>query len=95
MLVSSYTSLKFLKGCILPCVAFGFNSHMPIVSNLFCHNLSLGLTTKTRACKGAGQEWSLGDTFHVPRSVGECEGMNSQTPKWAPTYLGVRVPMDS
>ncbi len=27
-------------------------------------------------------------------SVGECEGMNSHTPKWVPT-LGIRVLMDS
>jgi hypothetical protein len=32
--------------------------------------------TKVRACKGAGQEGSLRVTFHVPKSVGECEGMN-------------------
>jgi hypothetical protein len=50
--------------------------------------------TKAMVCKGAGQEWSSGVTFHAPESVGECEGMNPHTPKWAPT-LGVRVPMDS
>jgi hypothetical protein len=25
-----------------------------------CHNLGLGLATKAKACKGVGQEWSLG-----------------------------------
>jgi hypothetical protein len=59
-----------------------------------CHNLSLGLTTKTRACKGVGQEWSPRVTFHAPGSVGKCEGMNPHIPKWAPT-LGVGVSMDS
>jgi hypothetical protein len=32
-------------------------------------------------------------TFHAPKSVGKCEGMNPHTPKWAPTW-GVGVPMD-
>jgi hypothetical protein len=54
----------------------------------------LGFVTKARACKGAGQEWSPRVTFHVPESVGTCEGMNPHTPKWAP-ILGIRVPMDS
>ncbi len=46
-----------------------------------CRNPSLGLITKVRACKGASQEGSLGVTFHVFGSVGECEGMNLHTPK--------------
>jgi hypothetical protein len=36
----------------------------------------------------------VGITFHVPGNVGECEGMNPHTPKWAP-ILGVGVLMDS
>ncbi len=32
----------------------------------FCCNLNLGLVTKARACKGVGQEWSPGITFHIP-----------------------------
>jgi len=58
-----------------------------------CYNPSLGVTTKVRACKGAGQEWNPRVTFHVIGSVGKCEGMNPHTPKWAPT-LGIGVPMD-
>jgi hypothetical protein len=46
-----------------------------------CPNPGLGLATMARACKGAGQEGSLGVTSHAPRSVGECEGMNTHTPK--------------
>jgi len=42
------------------------------------------LATKARACKGVSQKRSSGLTFHVPRSVGECEGMNLHSPKWAP-----------
>jgi len=49
--------------------------------------------TKAKACKGAGQEGSLGVTFHAPLSVGECEGMNLHISKWGPT-LGVKVSMD-
>jgi hypothetical protein len=59
-----------------------------------CRNPNLGLTTKARACKGAGQERSPGVMFHAPRSVRECEGMNPHIPKWAP-ILGVGVPVDS
>jgi len=58
-----------------------------------CHNLSLGLMTKVRPCKGVSQEWSSGVTFHAFDSVGKCEGLNPHTPKWAPT-LGVKVSMD-
>jgi hypothetical protein len=50
-------------------------------SHYSCRNLSFELTTKTRACKGAGQEGSLEVTFHAPGSVGECEGMNPHIPK--------------
>jgi len=35
-----------------------------------CRNPSIGLTTKAKACKGVGQEWSLGITFHVLESLG-------------------------
>jgi hypothetical protein len=57
-------------------------------------NPSLGLTIKANACKGVDQEWSVGVTFDVPWSVGECEGMDPHAPKWTPT-LGVGVSMDS
>jgi hypothetical protein len=59
-----------------------------------CRNPNLVLKTKARACKGEGQEGSLGVTSHVLESARECEGMNPHTSKWAPT-LGVGVPMDS
>ncbi len=62
-----------------------------LVTNQFvitCRNPSLGLTIKTRACKGAGQEGSSRTTSHVPGSIGKCEGMNPHTLKWAP-ILGV------
>jgi hypothetical protein len=60
----------------------------------WCHNPSLGLMTKAKACKDAGQEWTLGVTFYPPKSVRKCEGMNPHIPKWAFT-LGVGVLMDS
>jgi hypothetical protein len=59
-----------------------------LISSLHrCCNPSLGVATKVRACKGVGQEGSLGVTSHAPGSVGECEGS-----KWAPT-LGVGISM--
>jgi len=56
--------------------------------------LALGSRPNVRTCKSAGQEGSLRVTSHVPKSVGDCEGMNLHTPKWAPT-LGIGVQMDS
>jgi len=50
------------------------------IGNL-CHNPSLGLTTKARACKVAGQEGSLGIMMHAPGSARECEGIDPHTPK--------------
>ncbi len=46
----------------------------------YCHNPNLGLMTKARACKVAGQEGSLGVTSHAPRIAKECEGINPHTP---------------
>jgi hypothetical protein len=63
------------------------------LKSLWCRNRSLGLATEARACESAGQEWSLGVTFHASGNVGECEGMILHTPKWVP-ILGVRVLMD-
>ncbi len=60
----------------------------------FCRNPNLGLATTVKVCEGVGQEWSLEVTFHVFRSVGECEGTIFHTAKWTPT-LGVGVPLDS
>jgi hypothetical protein len=37
----------------------------------YCRNPSLGFVTKARVYKGAGQEGSLGVTFHVLGNVGE------------------------
>jgi hypothetical protein len=59
-----------------------------------CHNPSLGLATKARACKSAGQEGSPGITFCALESAKKCEGMNLHTPKGTPT-LGIEVPVDS
>jgi hypothetical protein len=58
-----------------------------------CRNPSLGLATKARACKVAGQEGSPGVMLHAPRSVGKCEGMNPHTSKGAST-LGIGVTVD-
>jgi hypothetical protein len=32
--------------------------------------------------------------IHIPKIVGECEGMNPHTPKWTP-ILGIGILMDS
>jgi hypothetical protein len=63
-------------------------------SHHLCPNPSLGLMTKVRACKGVGQEGSLGITSHAPGNVGKCEEVNLHTPKWTFT-LGIGIPMDS
>jgi hypothetical protein len=36
---------------------------------IICRNPSLGLTTKARGCKVAGQEGDLGVTSHSPRNA--------------------------
>jgi hypothetical protein len=56
----------------------------PKVANAFCHNPSLGLVTKTRACKVVGQKGSPGVTFHAPESAKEFEGMNLRIPNGLP-----------
>jgi hypothetical protein len=89
-----------------PCVMFPFNfsalllwlyflwrCHMWYFYSL-CHNPSLGLTTKARACKVVDQEGSLGVKPHALESARECEGIDLRTPKWTPT-LGVGVLVDS
>jgi hypothetical protein len=60
---------------------------------LMCCEPHFGFAIRARACKGVGWKWSPRVTFHVPKSVGRCEGMNPHIPKWA-TILGVRVVMD-
>jgi hypothetical protein len=45
----------------------------------WCHNPSLGLTTKAKACKGMGQEWSRRVTFHDLESVGMWENVKEWT----------------
>jgi len=67
---------------------------MFFVGNVLCHNPNLGLVTKAKACKGAGQEGSPKVTSHASTSVGVWEGMNPHIPKSTPT-LGVGVLMDS
>jgi hypothetical protein len=75
--------------------SFFFNAHTKrICSDPSCHNPSLGLATKAKAYKDAGLEWSTRVTFRAPESVGECEGMNPHTTKWA-AILGIRILMDS
>ncbi len=45
------------------------------------HNHSLGLMTKTKGCKVAGQKKDPGFTSHAPKNAKECERMNTHTPK--------------
>jgi hypothetical protein len=61
---------------------------------MYCYNPRFGLTTKAKACEGAGQERSLGVTFCVLEIIEKSEGMNHHIPKWTLT-LGVGVRMDS
>jgi len=63
-------------------------------NNFNCHNPSLGLATKVRACKVVGQEGSPGVKPHALGSARECERIDPHTPKGIPT-LGVGVPVDS
>ncbi len=59
----------------------------------FVTTLALGSQPKQGLAKVRTKRWSPKGTFHAPRSVGECEGMNLHTLKWVPT-LGVGAPMN-
>ncbi len=72
---------------------WGWVSNFQVCKLLGCRNPSLGLTTKARSYKVAGQEGNPGVTLHAPGSVGRCEGMNPHTFKGDST-LGVGVLMD-
>jgi hypothetical protein len=63
------------------------------IGNL-CRNPSLGLVTKARAYKVAGQEGSPRIMMHAPENARECEGIDLHTPKGTPKgtpTLGVGV----
>jgi hypothetical protein len=66
----------------------------PCLIIYYCRNPSLGLVTKARGCKVAGQEKSPGVMSHSPGNARKCEGIDLHTPKGTPT-LGVGVPVDS
>ncbi len=57
-----------------------------------CHNPSLGLTTKARVCKGAGQDWAQESHFMLPevqKSVKEWTfTLPSELPFWDTTTTG-------
>ncbi len=85
---------EFLRNCFVPNdFTSGFDLFFKACGHI-CRNPNLGLVTKARACKGAGQDWSPIVTFHARKSVGKCEGMNPHVPKWDPT-LGVGIQMES
>jgi hypothetical protein len=72
------------------------NVHMILNSincKKYCRNPSLGLTTKARACKGAGQKGSMGvlSCFRKYKKVWKNEHSHSQLS----SHLGVGVLMDS
>jgi hypothetical protein len=80
------------KACSFKC----FMNLKKTYCDIWCRNPSLGLVTKARACKGAGQEWSLRITFHA-LGVKECERvwgnepphsqMSSHFGSWSPYGL--------
>jgi hypothetical protein len=67
-----------------------YKSWLSEIGVVVCRNPSLGLVTKARGCKVAGQEGSSGVMPHAPGSARECEGISPHTPKGTPT-LGVGV----
>jgi hypothetical protein len=45
-------------------ISFNIVGHgMDLIVEVFCHNLNLGLATKTKACESAGQEWTWESHF--------------------------------
>ncbi len=70
------------------------NCNSKNLPNLDCCNPNLGLTTKVRGCKVAGQKESMGVMPRASESARECEGISLHTPKGTPT-LRIRVPVNS
>jgi hypothetical protein len=62
--VSIWNPISYVCQCYFSISNFSliclYFSCMEKFKNLCCHNLSLGLVTKAKACKGVGQERSLG-----------------------------------
>jgi hypothetical protein len=83
-----FISLFIFYYAYSPFFSFGF------LQKFYCRNLSLGLTTKARACKVLGKEGSPGVRSHAPGSARKCEGIDPHTPKGTST-LGVGVLVDS
>ncbi len=91
--------LLIYGGIILQLQGFGVVSNIELNPDFVqvgeeCRNPNLGLATKARASKNAGQEGGPRDTSYTPRNARKCERMNPHTPKATPTW-GVIVSMDS
>jgi hypothetical protein len=71
---------------VYPLAVFFPNHKSCGIYNYICHDPSFGLMTKARACKDVSHEWSPGITFHVPGSVGGCEG-GFHFGSWSPNGL--------
>jgi hypothetical protein len=68
-------------------------SLFPCTLVMFCHDPSLGFATKAKGMERHELKMQPRSHIHTLGSVGEHEGMNPHTPKWAAT-LGIEVPMD-
>jgi hypothetical protein len=77
--------VKDLTKCIFT-ISKSFHLTQKLAFEHGYRNPSIRLMTKTRACKGGGQKWSSGVTFHVLESVGKCEGMNPIIPNELPLW---------
>jgi hypothetical protein len=70
-------------------------NNFPTQNEWMCHNLSLGLMTKARACKVANQEGNSGITSNVPRNAKvwgnepSHSQMNSHFGNWS--HNGLRI----
>ncbi len=60
------------------CLCFGYTTNGLV--ELLYRNLSLGLATKVKACKGVGQEWARESHFMLL-------GVQESVREWTPTFL--------
>jgi hypothetical protein len=81
------------KLCLI-LIQTSFVIDLQVIHDEQCHNLSLGLVTRARACKLASQEKSSKIRPYALENARECEGIDPHTPKGTPT-LGVGVSVDS
>jgi hypothetical protein len=86
MFESNCFACAWCNTCELDIISYKREWYYKFYKNAYCRNLNLGFITKVKPCKGVGQKWSPRITFHAPKSVWMCEGMNPTLPSELPLW---------